>query len=321
MRLQAQRTRDRNILDMVRDLLVAEAAFQGIERSYRQGSLHFSEIEGWVDDRGQSLLFRLKEKCHALFRNHGKWSSHKNEWLLDLAVGSIFHEAIKLRENIYQLEFYRPKYLEFQSKAGKLLHEKDLLRQFERIISKAEEGVREGMEETRSLFQDAIAQLIDFFKGNSKNPFLVRFLLEDQPLLAKVYGAKQGRNILKIMFPQGLFEAYDLVGRSYLRSEHYDLSSRYLAKALKLAPQHPDLQFLHHFSQAMNAYYKSAYSKALSGLRKLVPVTAGLKSKREYLRKAEEICHRMSSELRDDQRPVVTQKCRLLADEIRRMLQ
>jgi hypothetical protein len=43
------------------------------------------------DDKGQSLLYNLKEWCHSLFRYSGKGPIQKNEWLLDLAIGSIFH--------------------------------------------------------------------------------------------------------------------------------------------------------------------------------------------------------------------------------------
>ena len=146
-----------------------------------------------MDDKGQSLLYNLKEQCHSLFRYKGKKPIHKNEWLLDLVIGSIFHEAMKLRENIYQMEVYRPKYLQYKLKVGKSTYEKDYLQQFERIILKAKQGVAEGMEETRSLFQDAMAQLIDLFKESTKNTFLVRFLLENLTLLQKGLWFQKGK--------------------------------------------------------------------------------------------------------------------------------
>ena len=195
MEKETQGSRDRNILEMVRGLLLSEVAFREIYKKYKEGNLRFSDIGNWVDDKGQSLLYNLKEQCHSIFRYMGKGPLQKNEWLLDLAIGSIFHEAMKLRENIYQLEVYRPKYLQYKLKAGKSAYERDYLQQFERIISKAEQGVAEGMEETRSLFQDAMAQLTDFFKGSARNAFLVRFLLEHLVLLRKVYGSQGAKKI------------------------------------------------------------------------------------------------------------------------------
>ena len=188
MEKKSQVTRDRNIIEIVRGLLLSEVAFQEIFKKYKEGRLRFSDIGVWVDDKGQSLLYNSKEQCHSLFRYKGKKPIYKNGWLLDLVIGSIFHEAMKLRENLYQMEVYRPKYLQYKSKFGKTGYEKNYLQPFERIILKAKQGVAEGMEETRSLFKDAMPQLIDLFRESSKNTFLVRFLLENLTLLQEEIG-------------------------------------------------------------------------------------------------------------------------------------
>jgi tetratricopeptide (TPR) repeat protein len=322
MKKEVIENRTRNLLDMVRRLLLAEVVFQEIFKKYEEGKLHFSDIGNWVDDRGQSLLFNLKEQSHSLFRVGAKGPVHRNEWLLDLAIGSIFHEAMKLRENIYQMEVYRPRYLQFKSKIGKTAYEyeRDYLQQFERIISRAERGVQESMEETQSFFKDAVEQLIDFFNKNSKNPYLVRFLLEHQPLLQRVYGNRKAKEIFHLMFKKGFLEAYSLAGRSYLQSGHYDLASLYFSKALKMEPSDHELQFFMNFSLGMKAYYKNAYSKIMSFFAKLVHLRLNKKLKRDYLRKVEEVCHRVSSELKEEGEVKTTARCRFLADQIKKML-
>ena len=322
MKKEVIENRNRNLLEMVRRLLLAEVAFQEILKKHKEGKFHFSDIGNWVDDRGQSLLYNLKEQSHSLFRVGAKGPVHRNEWLLDLAIGSIFHEAMKLRENIYQMEVYRPRYLQFKSKMGKTTYgyERNYVQQFERIIARSEQGVQEGMEETRSLFGDAIEQLIDFFKKNSKNPYLVRFLLEHQSLLQRVYGNKKSQEIFNLMFKNGLLEAYDRAGRSYLQGGHYDLSSLYFSKALRIEPSDHELQFFMNFSLGMKAYYKNAYSKAMSYFAKLVHLRLNRRLKKEYLKRAEEICHKISSELREDKDVKTSARCRFLADEIKKML-
>jgi hypothetical protein len=322
MRKETQRIRDKDLLEMVRGLLLSEVAFQEIFKKHEEGHLRFQDIGKWVDDKGQSLLYNLKERCHSLFRYSGKGPIHKNEWLLDLAIGSIFHEAMKLRENIYQTEVYKPKYLQYKSKVGKFAYEyeRNYLQQFERIMLKAEQGLEEGMEETRSLFKDSMAQLVDFFKENSKNPFLARFLLEHQPLLEKVYGSKGTKDIFNLMFKKGLMDAHSLAGRSYLQSQHYDLSSLHFSKALKMESSNHELQFFLNFSLGMNAYYQNAYSKALSHFAKLVHLKLNKKLKKDHLRKAEEVCHKMSSELMEEKGQKSTLRCRFLADQIKKML-
>jgi tetratricopeptide (TPR) repeat protein len=322
MKKEIIENRNRNLLEMIRRLLLAEVAFQEILKKYKEGKLRFSDIGNWVDDRGQSLLYNLKEQSHSLFRVGAKGPVHRNEWLLDLAIGSIFHEAMKLRENIYQMEVYRPRYLQFKSKMDKTAYEyeRDYLQQFERIISRTEQGVQEGMEETQSLFKDAVEQLIDFFKKNSENPYLVRFLLEHQPLLQRVYGDRKAKEIFHLMFKKGLLDAYSLAGRSYLQSGHYDLASLYFSKALKMEPSDHKLQFFMNFSLGMKAYYKNAYSKTMSFFEKLVHLRLNKKLKRDYLRKAEEVCHRVSSELKEEGEVKTTARCRFLADQIKKML-
>ncbi len=314
----AQMTQDRNILEIVRDLLRSEAAFQEIFKKYKEGRLRFSDIGPWVDDKGQSLLYNLKEQCHTLYRYKGKKTIHKNQWLLDLVIGSIFHEAMKLRENIYQMEIYRPRYLQYKLKVGKSAYEKDYLQQFERIMLKAKQGVAEGMEETRSLFQDAMAQLIDLFEESGKNIFLVRFLLDNQPLLQKVYGPKMAKEIFNLMFKKGFLEAYQLAGQSYLQSEHYDLSSHYFSKALKRTPHQNDLQFLLNFSLGMNEYYRNNYRSSLSHFAKLIPLPLNGKLKKDYLKKVEEICNKICSELREEKGHRAARKAVSLADRIRK---
>ena len=311
-------TRDRNILEIVRGLLLSEVAFREIFKKYKEGRLRFSDIGVWVDDKGQSLLYNLKEQCHSLFRYKGKKPIQKNEWLLDLVIGSIFHEAMKLRENIYQMEVYRPRYLQYKSKFGKSDYEKDYLQLFERIIQKAKQGVAEGMLETRSLFNDAMAQLVDLFKKGAKNTFLVRFLLENLTLLQKVYGPKKTKAIFNLMFEKGFLDAYRFAGMSYLRSEHYDLSSNYFSKALKMDPHHEGLQFLLNFSLGMNEYYKNAYSKSLSYFSKLARAKLDGKLKKEYLRKVEEVCKKISSDLKEENGLKAAREAGSLADRIRK---
>jgi hypothetical protein len=310
--------RDRNILEIVRGLFLSRVAFHEIFKKYKEGRLHFSDIGAWIDDKGQSLLHNLKEQSHSLFRHKGKTPIPKNEWLLDLFIGSIFHEAMKLKENIYQVEVYQPMYLQYKSRVGRSDYEKDYIQQFERIILKAKQGVAEGMEETQSLFQDAMAQLIDLFKNNAKNIYLVRFLLENLALLQKIYGARKGKEIFGLMFEKGFLDAYQLAGQSYLQSQHYDLSSNNFSKALELAPRQKDLQFLLNFSLGMNAYYNNAYPKALSHFKKLLLLRSSLREKKDYLKKVEEICQKISTEWTEEKGPKAARDASLLADRSRK---
>ncbi|OGP53322.1 MAG: hypothetical protein A2162_09615 [Deltaproteobacteria bacterium RBG_13_52_11b] len=315
-----QGNRDRIILEIVKLLLRSEVAFQEIFSRYGEGRIRFSAVEHWVDDKGRSLLFNLKEQCHALFREKPKGSERQNEWLLDLVIGSIFHEAMKLRENLYQLEIYRPRYIQYRRSAGATDYEKDYIKRFERIIARAEQGVAEGMEETRSLYRDAMAQLIDLFKENAEDPFWVRFLLEQEILLQKVYGPKRTREIFRLLFGKDLLKAYHIAGQSYLESGHYDLASLYFSKSLRLDPHHNDTFLLHSLSRGMSAYYQNSYPKALSCFGKLTALKWSLKATREQLQRVEEVCRKISVEMKEEKGVRGARRADSLAEQIGKML-
>jgi tetratricopeptide (TPR) repeat protein len=298
MYLQKTRPEDNGIIEVIKGLLVSEVTFQEIYRKYKKGSLRFSDVGNWISDSGNSLLYTLKERCHTIFRNGRTGTFQNKESLLDLAVGSIFHEAMKLRENIYQLEIYLPRYEQYKQTAGQSLYEKDYLQRFEKIISRADQGLREGMEETRSLFRDALAQLRDVFRELRRNPRMVRFLLENQPLLRRVYGSKGMQELFHVISEKGLTDAYALAGKSYLESEHYDLSALNFSKALKRAPRSKSLRSLLNFSLGMDAYYKNAYTRSLFYFEKLNSSDMRKTLKSKYVKRAGEVCLKISSDLR-----------------------
>ena len=128
-----QRERDRKIVTIVYSFLHAFRTFRQIKNINQEGSLRFADLAKFVDDRGQSFLFTLKTACQDLFRRSSS-SATKNEEIFDLTVGSIFHLAMKLREDLYQLEFYGPKYLEFGEKGDQKQGQEALILKFKEIF-------------------------------------------------------------------------------------------------------------------------------------------------------------------------------------------
>ena len=87
---------------------------------YRSDELRFEDLEQLVGDDEHSVLFRLKGRCHALFRreHERRAVAMRREALFDLAVGSLFHEAMKFRENFYQREVYGPRVRALRTESG-----------------------------------------------------------------------------------------------------------------------------------------------------------------------------------------------------------
>ena len=182
---------------------------------------------------------------------------------------------------------------------GKTLYEKSYLAQFKRIIAKAEEGVAEGMDETCSLFRDTMAQLLDFFKESARNPFLVRFLLENQNLLRKVYGPKKADGIFETMFPDGYSDACRIAGQSYLVMS-ITTYPHSIFRGHEDRPVRPQCSVPPRFQPRDECLYHNAYLKALSHFTKLLALRPDEKEKKDYMRKAEEISHKISSEAKEE---------------------
>ena len=93
-------------IDLVRESLSVHKACNDCMSLFKSGELRFNVMEEFVDDRGVSCLYRLKQMCHELFRN-AEEASYK-EKLYDMTVGYIFHEAMKLRRTSISWNTTRP---------------------------------------------------------------------------------------------------------------------------------------------------------------------------------------------------------------------
>ncbi len=97
-----------SLVDILREFLTAYEQLDRLTEKYKRDELAFPDLQKFVGDSDNSVLFRLKEKCHSLFRPEagGSKVARPREALFDLAVGSLFHAAMKFREDFYQREVY-----------------------------------------------------------------------------------------------------------------------------------------------------------------------------------------------------------------------
>ena len=164
------RMKDLEIVEIVKRFLRSALIFGEVVKEYNLGNPQFSTIEKLVDTTRSSPLFDLKERCHALFRYTDVEPFNEKERLFDLTVGSLFHESMKLKENLYQLEVYGPRYVELEKTLGNPIPEREF-RGFMKIKSRAEQGLREGVEDLKELFRDVQEQLGELLKEYSKNQY------------------------------------------------------------------------------------------------------------------------------------------------------
>lgn len=310
--------KDLEIVEIVKGFLKSTFIFTDLLKEYHRGNLKFSKVEKLVDTTETNTLFDLKERCHSRFRYQEAQSCNEKEKLFDLTIGSIFHEAMKLKENLYQLEVYGPRYVEFEKRLGNPLPESDSHR-FKKIMLRAEQGLKDGIEELGKLFRDVKEQLADLLREYSKNQLLTRFFLENSALVQRVYGRSGLEKIFASMYRRGIDQAYWAAGNSYLESQYFDMAHRVFKKALSRHQENEMLQFICQFASGAGSYYANDYQKALLKFKGLLGFKEPIRGKGKHLKKAEEICHKMRREYQVEQDWRRAQRANEIANELRKM--
>jgi tetratricopeptide (TPR) repeat protein len=263
-----RRERERKVKEIVRSFLLAFLAFRRLHGEYQKGSLCFSDLALFVDDRGQSILFALKESCHSLFRGSNAEVSEK-EQVFDLIVGTLFHLAMKLREDLYQLEFYGPKFTRLsEENEGHPGPPSGLVRQFQELISRARRALQEEMEEMDHLFKEVLPRFQDLLREYRENGLLLRFLLEEKGLLREVWGEKALETILEMLYGPDSAQPDRLAGESYFQSAFYPQATQAFTRALNKNPGDKEIQFLYHLSRGMEQFHCLASLPALESFEK-----------------------------------------------------
>ena len=230
-----------------------------------EGSLRFEDIQDFVGDSGHSVLFRLKEHCHALFRSGAVEPMPRGE-IFDLAVGSLFHEAMKLRESLYQREVYAPKVEDMRLGAGRETEE--LFREFEKIFGASDRRLAETLVETQALFRQTQEQLRLLMVDHRENGLIARFLLENTSLIDEVVvGGLEGLLTQVYGDPEAV---YEVAVRSYLDSAYFEEAARMISEVRGRLPGSTALDRIGHYAEGMQAFQAGSYSKSLERLARWV---------------------------------------------------
>jgi hypothetical protein len=179
--------RERRIAHIVRDFLESYERSQRIGERLRSGELEFAEVERLVGEDEQSTLFRLKEECHSLFRSDAEAARGElaGEELLDLAIGALFHEAMKFREGYYVVTTYGPR-LERLLASG--TPPSALTTTFQRVLEAGRRRMLEAQAETQELFRETRDQLCVLLRQLPESGAVARSLVEDPALCERVFG-------------------------------------------------------------------------------------------------------------------------------------
>ncbi len=314
-----QRERERKIVTLVYSFLHAIRIFRQMENGHKAGSLKFSDLANFVDDRGQSFLFTLKTACHDLFRQNSSCPTER-EQIFDLTVGSIFHLAMKLREDLYQLEFYGPKYRELGDKKPLNPGQEALVSKFKEVFSRAKDSLTEGMEEVALLMEDSFRQLKDLLEEYRENGLLLRFLLEEKKLVEETLGEKGVERVFRFLYGRDESEPYRLAGESYFQSGFYSQAIRAFSQALEKNPGEQTLQFKIYLSQGLEQFYAFNLDEALKYFEQGLTVSPQVEFLETYRAMIHKVCQKIQEEIpgrrKDDQHRDLVRKATALQKKV-----
>lgn len=260
-----------DLVDIVRDFIVVHQRFGDLFERFRDGSLHFEEVRHLVADSDSSVLFRLKERAHGLFRDRDPDEPlRRGEALFDLAVGSLFHEALKFRENLYQIEVYGPKVQALRKDVGD--DADDLVAEFEKILRAASDRLGESLRETETILgqtrKQLLALLADAMDRGPTDPvagLVTRFLLEEREQVEAVYTEGLGELLARVH--DGVPSAYLCAIRSHLASAHFEEAAQLIGEARKLDDSDAESTSLGHleaYALGMKAYLDGDYAESVA---------------------------------------------------------
>jgi hypothetical protein len=251
--------RERRVAQILRDFMEAYGLSAQIGAQLRGGDLDFSRVQRLVGESEEAALYRLKEECHALFRFDSESSELElqAEELFDLAVGALFHEAMKFREGYYLTTSYGPRLermMEAEHTGG------PLVQAFLRVIEAGRQRMLESEVEMAELFDETRDQLAILLKQMPGSGAVARCLVEDPERALEVFG--QPLDELLGSFYGSPSEGYRLAVLDLLQNGHYAEAEELLGRddALAAAPFGEEARA---FASGMERHFAGESSAAL----------------------------------------------------------
>ena len=149
------------------------------------GRVDFELLRDLVgEEMNKGLLWRMKDTAHHVFRNDPH--SQLGGQFLDWAMGYIFHETLKLKEDAYQKQNYAPWFHRLHE--GDLSSsEKDITDQFFQVLNQTEESMRREIDRIRFIIGQCRRLLPYYLHRYSDNVLLARYIFSQNALVREVF--------------------------------------------------------------------------------------------------------------------------------------
>jgi hypothetical protein len=177
-------------------------------------------------------LWRLKDDCHRLWRE-ADVREEMNGCLLDWVMGSLFHEAMKLKENSYISQYYQPRVEKMTGAGSGGLATCGL--EFERFMQGAAKEISSQVENLSLLFGRANYLLRLLMSEQSENVILLRYLIENEQVVVQLW-SESLRELFADMFAGAPEQGFCAAAKSYEADHWQEQAFAAWARAREINP-------------------------------------------------------------------------------------
>jgi len=230
------------VRELVEGYIDCRSLFKNICKEFEEsGKIKYLSIDQWIGtDSKKGPLWNLKDVSHTLFRNHNT-KPDLVEYIFDWTIGSIFHEVMKLKEDVYQLEAYVPD-KDRLKEADNDAALQTIIEEYNIIIGSARKNLDSQMESIRYLFSKSDSLLKSLLPRYSNNGLLLRFLIKNFHKIEDVLCGETLSDIFKTMYGEVWDKAFIVAAKSYLDGGWHNEAKNVLEMGMKYFPNSQEIE-------------------------------------------------------------------------------
>ena len=200
---------------------------------------HFQKVDFAVikellgQERHKGLLWRLKDTAHHVFRNPEEDCAVGQ--FLDWALGYIFHEVMKLKEDAYQRLNYAPWFDELKGKPMQAL-ESEISGHLFRLVTQTLESMRREIDRIRFIVDQCRKLLPVYLERHRDNALLARFIYSQMGLTMQVFG-DQYDGLIQVIYGGRPEAMYVLASQSLRQGGWVNEASAAMDEAVRINPE------------------------------------------------------------------------------------
>lgn len=212
------------------------ASWKNLEVGETWGRMHRRLAEMVGTERDAGPLWQLKDLCHRIWPQQQR-DLHSHGVLVDWLIGSLFHEAMKLKENLYLLGTYGPAAAALGGGAGTGVGRDDRpprsrMAGLDALIERTVAGQLERM---GFLFGQVNYLLRLMLPDLAANPLVIRLLAEREQEVTDLWGESLEELFADVLGGRSA-DGFCLAGASYLHGHWRRQALTMYQRALALAP-------------------------------------------------------------------------------------